>query len=115
MRLIRSLCVRRVPSGGAENAASISYSRSFRKHATWYTKEFPGNTKLRDELIRIESLAELDAILVEGDPELHFPPRSMRSKRGKKDGRQKVVLPEGFRDDLEDATPPAAEEPGDGG
>jgi nifR3 family TIM-barrel protein len=89
--------------------------RSFRKHATWYTKGFPGSTKLRDRLIRIDSLAELDAILAEGDPTLRFPPRAMRVPRGKKGGRQKVMLPEGFRDDLEDATPPAAEEPGDGG
>jgi len=89
--------------------------RDFRKHATWYTKGFPGSTKLRDKLIRIDSLADLDAVLAEGDPELAFPPGAMRMKRGKKGGRQKVVLPEGFRDDLEDATPPEAEEPGDGG
>ncbi len=89
--------------------------RDFRKHATWYTKGFPGSTKLRDKLIRIESLEELDAILAEGDPALPFPPLAMRAKRGKKGGRQKVQLPEGFRDDLLDATPPAAEEPGDGG
>ncbi|MEZ4278435.1 MAG: tRNA dihydrouridine synthase DusB [Myxococcota bacterium] len=89
--------------------------RDFRKHATWYTKGFPGSTKMRDKLIRIESLAELDTILDEGDPSLEFPPTAMRAKRGKKGGSQKVVLPEGFRDDLEDATPPAAEEEGDGG
>ena len=89
--------------------------RDFRKHATWYTKGFAGSTKMRDKLIRIESLAELDAILEEGDPEAEFPPTAMRVKRGKKGGRQKVVLPEGFRDDLEDATPPEAEEEGDGG
>jgi nifR3 family TIM-barrel protein len=89
--------------------------RSFRKHATWYTKGFPGSTKMRDKLIRIDSLAELDAILLEGDPDLFFPPNAMRLKRGKKGGRQRVVLPEGFRDDLLDATPPASEEPGDGG
>jgi nifR3 family TIM-barrel protein len=89
--------------------------RSFRKHATWYTKGFPGSTKMRDKLIRINTLDELDAILAEGDPELLFPPRSMRAKRGKKGGRQRVILPEGFRLDLGDATPPAAEEPGDGG
>jgi nifR3 family TIM-barrel protein len=89
--------------------------RDFRKHATWYTKGFPGSTKMRDKLIRIDSLAELDAILEEGDRSLRFPPTAMRVKRGKKGGRQKVVLPEGFRDDLEDATPPAAEEAGDGG
>ena len=89
--------------------------RDFRKHATWYTKGFPNSTKLRDKLIRIDSYDELDAILEEGDRELLFPPRAMRVKRGKKGGRQRVVLPEGFRDDPEDATPPEAEEPGDGG
>jgi hypothetical protein len=46
---------------------------------------------------------------------VEFPPTAMRAKRGKKGGRQKVVLPEGFRDNLEDATPPAAEQEGDGG
>ncbi len=89
--------------------------RDFRKHATWYTKGFPGSTKLRDKLIRIESLRELDSILEEGDRDLFFPPSAMRVKRGKKGGRQKVWLPEGFRENLQDATPPAAEEPGDGG
>ena len=90
-------------------------TRSFRKHATWYTKAFPGSTKMRDKLIRINSLEELDSILAEGDPELLFPPRAMRLPRGKKAGRQKVMLPYGFRDDLEDASPPEAEEAGDGG
>lgn len=89
--------------------------RDFRKHATWYTKGFPGSTKLRDKLIRIESLAELDAILEEGDREATFPPTAMRAKRGKKGGRQKVTLPEGFLEDLQDATPPEAEQEGDGG
>lgn len=89
--------------------------RDFRKHATWYTKGFPGSTKMRDKLIRIESLEELDAILAEGDPELAFPPLAMRAKRGKKGGRQRVVLPEGFRENLADATPPEDEDAGDGG
>ena len=57
----------------------------------------------------------IDSILAEGDPTLHFPPRAMRLPRGKKAGRQKVVLPYGFRDDLQDASPPEAEEAGDGG
>jgi nifR3 family TIM-barrel protein len=89
--------------------------RDFRKHATWYTKGFAGSTKMRDKLIRIDSLSELDAILTEGDPELPFPPVAMRARRGKRGGRQRVVLPEGFRENLEDATPPEAEEAGDGG
>ncbi len=89
--------------------------KSFRKHATWYTKGFPGSTKMRDKLIRINSLEELDLVLAEGDPELLFPPRAMRLSRGKKSGRQKVALPEGFRNNLDDTTPPASEEAGDGG
>ena len=89
--------------------------RDFRKHATWYTKGFPGSTKMRDKLIRIEALAELEAILAEGDGTAEFPPTAMRAKRGKKGGSQKVVLPEGFRNDLQDATPPEAEDESDGG
>jgi nifR3 family TIM-barrel protein len=89
--------------------------KSFRKHATWYTKGFPGSTKMREKLIHIDSLEELDVILAEGDPDLLFPPLAMRLSRGKKGGRQKVSLPEGFRESLDDTTPPASEEPGDGG
>jgi nifR3 family TIM-barrel protein len=83
--------------------------RNFRKHATWYTKGFPGSARLRDALIRIETLAELDAILERADPMERFPPSAMRLPRGKRGGRQKVALPEGYLDDLDDATPPAAE------
>lgn len=83
--------------------------RNFRKHATWYTKGFPGSTRLRDRLIRIESLDELRAILDDTDASVPFPPGAMRLPRGKRGGRQKVALPEGYLDDLHDATPPAAE------
>ena len=33
----------------------------------------------------------------------------MRARRGKRGRRQKVALPEGYLDDRDDATPPAAE------
>ncbi len=83
--------------------------RNFRKHATWYTKGFPGSTRLRDALIRIESLAELRAVLETADPDEPFPAHAMRLPRGKRGGRQRVALPDGYLDDLDDATPPAAE------
>jgi nifR3 family TIM-barrel protein len=83
--------------------------RNFRKHATWYTKGFPGSTRLRQRLIRIESLAELEEILADTDPRVAFPPSAMRVPRGKSGGRQRVVLPDGYLDDRENATPPAAE------
>jgi nifR3 family TIM-barrel protein len=84
-------------------------ARNFRKHATWYTKGFPDSTRLRDELIRIESLADLRAVLERIDPGVPFPPHAMRLPRGKRGGTQRVVLPDGYLDDLADATPPAAE------
>ena len=83
--------------------------RNFRKHATWYTKGFPDSTRLRDALIRIESLAELRAILDDVDPGIPFPAHAMRLPRGKRGGTQRVALPDGYLDDLADATPPVAE------
>jgi nifR3 family TIM-barrel protein len=91
--------------------------RSFRKHATWYTKGFPGSAPLRERLIRIETLADLEKILAECDPETPFPAVAMRARRGKRGGGQRVMLPDGYLDDLEDATPPGAdaEDPTSGG
>jgi nifR3 family TIM-barrel protein len=83
--------------------------RSFRKHATWYTKGFAGSTRLREKLIRIDSLDDLEVVLAGADPDLEFPPEAMRMKRGKKGRTQRVVLPEGYLDDRLDATPPGPE------
>jgi len=83
--------------------------RDFRKHATWYTKGFPGSARLREALIRIESLDRLAEILASADADEPFPPAAMRARRGKRGRRQKVALPEGYLDDRSDPTPPAAE------
>jgi nifR3 family TIM-barrel protein len=84
-------------------------ARNFRKHATWYTKGFPGSARLREALIRIENLADLERVLAGVDSQLRFPPSAVRLPRGKSGGRQRVVLPDGYLDDPEDATPPAGE------
>ena len=91
--------------------------RSFRKHAAWYTKGFPGSARLRERLIRVEKLRDLEKQLAEVDPSSPFPHNAMRVPRGKTGGRQKVRLPEGYLDELEDATPPHpdAEDPSSGG
>jgi len=83
--------------------------RNFRKHATWYTKGFPGSAKLRGRLIAIEKLSDLDTILDETDPDAEFPVVAMRAQRGKSAGRQTVALPEGYRSQVEDDRPPGAE------
>jgi nifR3 family TIM-barrel protein len=89
----------------------------FRKHAGWYTKAFPGSAQLRVRLVAVATLADLDAALAGLDPETSFPPAAMRVPRGKHGGRQKVALPDGYLDDLDDDTPPdaAAEDPTSGG
>jgi nifR3 family TIM-barrel protein len=83
--------------------------RSFRKHSAWYTKAFPDSAALRDRLMRITTLAQLETALAALDRSQPFPAEAMRVKRGKSGGTQRVVLPEGFLDDPDDATPPPAE------
>ncbi len=91
--------------------------RSFRKQATWYTKGFPGSPQLRGRLIHVSSLKELEDALVTADPDAPFPLEAMRMRRGKKAGRQKVALPEGYLDDRLSDMPPGrkAEDPASGG
>ncbi len=83
--------------------------RMFRKHATWYTKGFRYSTRLRGELIAIETLDDLRRVLRAIDRDEPFPHAALRVPRGKRAGTQKVALPEGYLDDLDDATAPGAE------
>jgi nifR3 family TIM-barrel protein len=86
-----------------------SAMRTFRKHSSWYTKGFTGGAPLRQRLMTVKTAAELAAVLAEVDRAQPFPPAAMRVARGKTGGTQKVVLPEGYLDDLDDATPPGVE------
>ena len=94
-----------------------SAMRSFRKHAGWYTKGFRGSARLRDRLMRVTTLAELEDVLVEVDRNEPYPPSALRARRGKRGGTQRVVLPPGFLDALDDDAPPPAdaEDPVSGG
>ncbi len=83
--------------------------RAFRKHSAWYTRGFPGGAALRERLMRTATLGELEAALGMMDRNSPFPPQAVRLRRGKGRRRQKVALPHGYLDDLDDATPPGAE------
>ena len=91
--------------------------RSFRRHATWYTKGFRGSAALRQRLMQIATLADLASVLEALDPDERFPPSAMRVARGKASGTQVVSLPHGYLDQRDDATPPedAAEDDFSGG
>jgi nifR3 family TIM-barrel protein len=83
--------------------------RSFRRHATWYTKGFRGSAELRQRLMQIATLDELRDALATIDAAQPFPPSAMRVPRGKGSGTQAVSLPENYLLDRDDATPPGAE------
>jgi nifR3 family TIM-barrel protein len=91
--------------------------RAFRKHAAWYTKGFRDSARLRERLTRLSSLAALReqvGALDSGEP---FPAHALRVPRGKHGGTQRVALPAGYLDRLDDDTPPGpeAEDPASGG
>jgi nifR3 family TIM-barrel protein len=83
--------------------------RAFRRHSTWYTKGFRGSARLRAELMQIHSLDDLRRAVETLAREEPFPPSAMRVPRGKSSGTQKVSLPDGYLDHLDDATPPSFE------
>ncbi len=83
--------------------------RNFRKHAIWYVTGFPVGGAMRARLANIVSVAEL-IDLVSEFPIAEFPPAALRTKRSHTGGPKKVVLPQGWLDDIHDETPlsPAA-------
>ena len=83
--------------------------RAFRKHSSWYTKCFPGGAPLRQRLMQVSGLAELEDVLAVVDRSLPYPPEAMRVPRGKTGGTQRVALPEGYLDQLDDDAPPGIE------
>jgi nifR3 family TIM-barrel protein len=83
--------------------------KAFRKHSSWYTKCFPGSAPLRQRLMQVLRLAELGEVLAGVDPSLPYPPEAMRVPRGKTGGTQRVALPEGYLDHLDDEAVPGPE------
>jgi len=71
-----------------------------RKHMAWYFKGFPVGGELRRRLAMIDSLATLDGLLAELDPEVPFPQTELGLPRGRQGApRAKVALPQGWLDD----------------
>jgi nifR3 family TIM-barrel protein len=79
--------------------------RDLRKHMAWYLKGFPVGAELRRGLAMVSTLTELDDLVGRLDPTLDFPDNA-DEPRGRQGSPAKVVLPEGWLDDPEDATVP---------
>jgi hypothetical protein len=83
--------------------------KAFRKHSSWYTKCFPGSAPLRQRLMQVLRLSELAEVLTAVDRSLAYPWEAMRVPRGKTAGTQRVALPDGYLDHLDDEAVPGPE------
>jgi hypothetical protein len=59
--------------------------------------------------MQVLRLEELRVVLAGVDRSLPYPPEAMRVPRGKSGGTQRVALPEGYLDHLDDDAPPGPE------
>ncbi|HEX4687839.1 MAG TPA: tRNA dihydrouridine synthase DusB [Nocardioides sp.] len=74
----------------------------FRKHVSWYLKGFRAGGELRHSLALVDSLAALDVLLADLDPDEPFPLSELGTPRGRQGSpRERVVLPEGWLDDTD--------------
>ena len=74
--------------------------KELRKHVSWYLKGFRAGGPLRHALALVETLAELQQLLSELDPNEPFPLSELGAPRGRQGApRKRVVLPEGWLDD----------------
>ena len=80
--------------------------RDFRKHTSWYLTGYPAGPEARRRLSQVSTRAELDDLLATLDPSLQVVEGGERIRRGHTNGPIRVALPDGYLDDLDDATPP---------
>ena len=66
--------------------------KEFRKHVSWYLKGFRAGGELRHSLALVDSLAALDVLLAELDPDEPFPVAELGTPRGRQGSpRERVV------------------------
>ncbi len=75
--------------------------KEFRKHVSWYLKGFRAGGTLRHSLALVDSLAALDRLLAELDPDEPFPVQELGTPRGRQGSPRRVALPEGWLDDAD--------------
>jgi tRNA-dihydrouridine synthase len=80
--------------------------RELRKHTGWYLKGYPVGPAVRRDLASVSSAARLDDLLGRLPADLPAERGAGRLVRGHTNGPRRVVLPEGWLNHPEDATPP---------
>ncbi|MBI5363889.1 MAG: tRNA dihydrouridine synthase DusB [Planctomycetes bacterium] len=83
--------------------------RQMRKWCAWYTKGFKHSSAVREELVRVATIEAMLLALSRLDMDEPFPLSGLRAHRGKAGrAQEKVALPQGYLDHLDDDTPPCA-------
>jgi nifR3 family TIM-barrel protein len=90
----------------AEQFGAEIATRDFRKHAGWYLTGYPVGGAVRRSLGLIDSLATLERILGELDPDLGLPPGEAALPRGHSAGPRPVALPDRWLETIDDPRPP---------
>jgi nifR3 family TIM-barrel protein len=86
----------------AEHMGEERGCKEFRKHVSWYLKGFRAGGSLRHSLALVDSLAALDVLLADLDPDEPFPVSELGAPRGRQGSpRERVVVPEGWLDDTD--------------
>jgi nifR3 family TIM-barrel protein len=92
------------PDAGARFTPESVTLLDIRKHVGWYLQGYPVGGEVRRRLMAATSLAALEAEIDRLDPDLRPLPGSDTQPRGKTSGPRRVVLPEGWLDDVDDPT-----------
>jgi nifR3 family TIM-barrel protein len=79
----------------------------FRKHVGWYLTGYSAGSERRRRLAISASLAELDELLDQLDPNVRLLPQAENLPRGHLHGPKAVTLPEHWLDTIDDPTPPS--------
>ncbi|MBM7770681.1 nifR3 family TIM-barrel protein [Actinokineospora baliensis] len=79
--------------------------RDLRKHMAWYLRGFPIGADLRKAFGLVSTLAELEDLIGKLDHDAPYPAEA-EGPRGRQGSPGRVVLPEGWLDDPEDAAVP---------
>ena len=88
--------------------------KELRKHVSWYLKGFAAGGTLRRALALVTTLAELDVLLAELDPDEPFPVAELGTPRGRQGSpRARIALPEGWLDDTDGTGARLREDAGD--
>lgn len=75
--------------------------RDLRKHIAWYLKGFPAGSQVRHDLALVTSLADLQRLLGQLDPDAPWPGDAAEGSRGRAGTAKRVALPEGWLDSTE--------------